>query len=220
MPIEATCPQCGHMVKAPGGSQGKKGRCPRCGGIVTIPDMPEILDDEAVSPIAAAALFSAPPTVPTASSSPTRDTGDRVDGPEVLAAVAGKPAKWWGYRCWIGKTTITLTNSRLIERTREFVDERDCVVLLSAVDSVEIAARGNPAYLVLAVMSGGLIGVNPAFVILPLVFVVLYFILKLRFLIISSGSNLMILGIWSGEQLVRDFKQRVLDEAERVRTGD
>ncbi|MDX2038530.1 MAG: hypothetical protein SFX72_17925 [Isosphaeraceae bacterium] len=219
MPIEATCPQCGHMVKAPDGSQGKKGRCPRCGGIVTIPDLPEILDEEAVYP-SAAAPFSAPPPVPTASSIPTPGTGDRVDGPEVLAAVAGKPAKWWGYRCWIGKTTITLTNSRLIERTKELVDERDCVVLLSAVDSVEIVARGNPAYLFLAVISSGLIGVNPAFVILPLIFVVLYFILKLRFLIISSDSNLMILGILRNEQLVRDFKQRVLDEAERARSSD
>jgi hypothetical protein len=131
--------------------------------------------------------------------------------------VAGKPATAWGYRSSFGRTTFALTERRLLETTRRPIEERDCEMFVEDIDSVEMTAKGNPSYIGLAVMSAGLVSVSPFLLLIPLISVVLFFVLKHRFLIIRSQANIMVLGVKGNEPLCRDFMQTLLAAVENAR---
>ena len=52
MTIKFICDSCGKEIKAPDGSEGKKGKCHFCGEEIVIPQPPKELDDDGLIPLA------------------------------------------------------------------------------------------------------------------------------------------------------------------------
>ncbi len=130
-----------------------------------------------------------------------------------LLEVSGKAAtSYYGFLAptLFGKTTLQLTDSRIIERTRKTIHSRYCEVPLSKVDSVEIAEDGMSWLLVLGFFTLALYG-------LGLVFFLLYFFVKYKYLIVRSGSNVQVLCIQGGPGMerAREFMAAVLQQTER-----
>lgn len=53
MPIRIHCPVCGYHIKAPDGTEGRRGQCPRCKLMIRLPTAAELASraqDQAVSP--------------------------------------------------------------------------------------------------------------------------------------------------------------------------
>ncbi len=110
-----------------------------------------------------------------------------------LMEIYGKPAiSSYGFiaPAFFGKTKLALTETRLIEETRRIVATRKCEVILSEVDSIEIAEDGNPFLLTLGFMTLFFYGIG-------IIFFVLYFVMKYQYLIVRSGSNIQVMAITS-----------------------
>ena len=220
MSITVDCPACGHTLKAPDNAAGRKGKCPKCSGIVPIPDMPDILDDDEPAPSSsgfapAGRSSHAPAHAPW--SVPNVEAKARVPVPQdVIGMIVGKPATAWGYRSSFGRTTLAFTSSRLIETTRRPIEERDCELFLADVDSVEMTAKGNPTFLAFALTTVSLVGIHPLLLLVPLASVVLFFVLKHRFLIVRSQANVVVLGVIGKDGACRDFMNFLLETVERT----
>lgn len=85
---------------------------------------------------------------------------------------------------FLGKTTIELHKDRIVEITTGPIAKRNCQVLACEIDSAEIRTAGNPLWLVLGILTLGLFG-------LGLLFILLYFLAKNRFFLVTSSSNLV-----------------------------
>ncbi|OUC15233.1 MAG: hypothetical protein B0A82_07725 [Alkalinema sp. CACIAM 70d] len=113
---------------------------------------------------------------------------------------------------FMGKTTLQLSETRLIERTRKMVASRYCEVLLSEVDSAEITEDGISWLLVLGIVTLWVFGIG-------LIFIVLYFIFKYKYLIIRSGSNIQVVCIANATAMERakTFMAEVLSKSEKAK---
>jgi hypothetical protein len=111
--------------------------------------------------------------------------------------------------CFWGRTKLQLQPTRLVESTQKIIARRDCAVLLTHVDSVEIVEEGNPLWLVLGFLTISiLIGV---------IFFVLYFVIKHKYLAIRSGSNFQLVMIDStNQERAEQFMNAVLKRAEEL----
>lgn len=110
-----------------------------------------------------------------------------------------------------GRTTFQLCESRIVERTRKVVATRYCEVILSEVDSAEIVEDGVSWLLFL--------GIFTLFFGVGIIFIVLYFFLKYKYLIIRSGSNAQVLCIAgsNGMEKAKTFMAEVLKRAEEAK---
>jgi hypothetical protein len=110
-----------------------------------------------------------------------------------------------------GSTRIELLPTRVVEDTKYIVSAKQNEILLSEIDNVEYAVRGNQLLLVLGFAMLPLCGVG-------LIFLLLYcFLFKYRFLIIRSRTAMQVIGVKGDPDRYLDFMQDVLAEAERVK---
>jgi hypothetical protein len=133
----------------------------------------------------------------------------------VLLEISGKAAN--SYYTFLapallGKTTLQLCETRIIERTRKMIATRYCEVILSEVDSVEIVEDGISWLLVLGFFTLFLYG-------LGIIFFILYFFFKYKYLIIRSGSNAQVLCISGASNMERakTFMEEVLYRSEQAK---
>jgi hypothetical protein len=89
-----------------------------------------------------------------------------------------------------GKTTLSVTSNTVVERTKRLVATRYCEAPIGKIDSVEIVEDGNPMFLALGVTTLFMMG-------LGIVFFVLYFVIKYKYLVVRSGNNVQIVMISS-----------------------
>jgi hypothetical protein len=208
MPITVKCPSCDGEMSAPDRAVGKKGKCPKCGQVLVIPGPP---DPSGVIELVSDSPYAAPKVAP------SRDDdfdGLRRQGP-ALAVISGKAATAFGggiVRASFGRTTLVLQTNRVIETTRRPIAARDCELLLSEVESAEIITKSNPVWLVLGFLTFALYG-------LGLIFFVLFFVLKHRFLIVHSRGNAVFVSFDGDDGPYRQFMEAVLTEAERARAA-
>ncbi|GCE59189.1 hypothetical protein [Microcystis aeruginosa] len=110
------------------------------------------------------------------------------------------------------KTTLQLSETRIIERTRKMIASRHCEVILYEVDSVEIVEDGVSWLLVLGFFALFFYG-------LGIIFFILYFFFKYKYLIIRSGSNAQILCISGANHMekAKIFMEEVLRQSENAK---
>lgn len=132
---------------------------------------------------------------------------------KVLLEVNGRAANsYYGLSpALFGKTTLQLCETRVVERTRKIVASRDCQVILSQVDSVEIVEDGISWLIFLGILT--------LFLGIGIIFLILYFFFKYKYLIISSGSNTQVLCISGANSMERAkvFMAEVLKRAEQAK---
>ena len=109
-----------------------------------------------------------------------------------------------------GTTTLQLYETRVVETTKLIIAGRDSELLLSELDSAELTTKGNPLWLLLGILTLWLFGIG-------LIFIIVYFFAKHRFLIVRSMSNVQIVGIKGDEQPYRDFMAAALAAGERLK---
>lgn len=112
-----------------------------------------------------------------------------------------------------GNTTLQLTHNRVIERTKRIISRRYCEIQLHRVDSAEIVEEGVIALLILGFPLLALFFVG-------IIFIILYFFIKNKYLIIRSDSNAVVMVIRSGKtEQARAFMEQVLKAAEVAQTS-
>lgn len=143
-----------------------------------------------------------------------RDRND--DHDEILAEVKGKGAvvtPWHGYQeSMFGSGRLILTPTRVIERTKLIVTERNTTIPLDQVHGVSIVTMGNPLLMVLGIATL-VIGVG-------LLFLILYFFMKKRYLVIASANMVEVVAIKGKLNDYEDFARDVLDEIDRLRKSN
>ncbi len=129
---------------------------------------------------------------------------------QLIAEVSGKPAniKLNTFSPGIfGSTTIQLFPQRVVEATKRIISSRNAEILVDEVDSVEIVKQGNPTGLWLGILTISIFG-------LGIIFLSLYVVVKRRFLIVRSKSNIQLLALKDDETLYQQFMESVLATAE------
>jgi hypothetical protein len=110
---------------------------------------------------------------------------------------------------FFGRTTLQLQPTRLVEKTQQVIARRNCTVLLTQIDSIEIVEAGNPLWLVLgAITISFLVGI---------IFFVLYFFLKHKYLLVRSGNNAQLVMLDSqNEAKAEQFMDTLLKQVEAL----
>ncbi len=124
----------------------------------------------------------------------------------VRSEISGKPATVsYGLvsPAVFGKTSLSLTENRVIESTKRIIASRYCEIILSEVESVEICEGGYPLLLILGFVTLSLMG-------LGLIFFVLYFLIKCKYLIIRSQGNAQVVCI-SGTGSMERAREFMID---------
>ncbi len=203
MPISLDCP-CGKALRVQDHLAGKKVKCPVCGEILDVPGASATRDKEDV-------VFDeiAPEPRPSKSLATTSSTSVRKSRSGELS-VSGKAASSsFGHvlvPSMFGNTTLTLRGDRLIDDTKKIVASHHSEILLSRIDSAEIAVSGNNALLGIGLVTLPMFGVG-------VLFFLLYLFIKNRFLVIRSGSNAAVLVIKGAEDEFQEFLDAVLTAA-------
>lgn len=107
------------------------------------------------------------------------------------------------------KTTLKLTETRLVETTKKFIATRYCEIRITKIDSAEIVEQGRAWLIALGVLTLPLYGIG-------LIFLVLYFFLKNKYLLIYSSNNTVAVEIYKQKDLsaAGNFIKQLLDRAE------
>lgn len=134
---------------------------------------------------------------------------------QIIAEVSGKPASIKFGRvapAFLGQTTLRLFSQRVVEETKRIVSSRNSELLTREVDSVEITKLGNPLWLVLGFFTIALYG-------LGIIFFIVYFLAKHKFLIVHSKNNVQLVSIKGDETSYQRFMEAVLTTAETAKKG-
>jgi hypothetical protein len=112
-----------------------------------------------------------------------------------------------------GLTKLQLQPTRLVESTQKIIARRNCTVLLTQIDSVEIVEEGNPMWIFLGFLTiSFLVGI---------VFFVLYFVIKHKYLLIRSGSNCQLVMLDSTNESKADqFMSALLKQVEELQPNN
>lgn len=107
------------------------------------------------------------------------------------------------------KTKLILTEDRLIEVTKKFVASRYCEIRVSCIDSVEIVEQGITFLLFLGFGTLWLYGIG-------IIFIVLYFFFKNKYLVIHSRSNVMAVQVLRNNSLssLNEFVRLSLNQSD------
>ncbi|NJM47723.1 MAG: hypothetical protein HC860_17445 [Alkalinema sp. RU_4_3] len=94
----------------------------------------------------------------------------------------------------LGKTSIALKPKHLVEQTQNrclgmWFGSRHCEIALHQIDSVEIVEQGNQLFLILAGILGVASAGIPLFILGTMLCLMLYFLLRNRFLVVRSSTN-------------------------------
>ncbi len=110
---------------------------------------------------------------------------------------------------FFGRTTLQIQPTRLVEKTQKLIARRHSTVLLTQVDSVDIVEEGNPLLLIL--------GFVTLTFFVGIIFFILYFIFKHKYLVVRSGSNVQLVMLNSlNEANAEAFMNAVLKQAESL----
>jgi len=123
-----------------------------------------------------------------------------------LATISGKRAytKLGGLTpSMFGRTTLELHKDRVVEVTKGPIYARDCHVSIAEIDSAEVVTCGNQLYLIAGIVTLGFFG-------LGLLFLLLYFFMKHKFLVIHSASNALAVVIKGDPEPYHDFKKNAI----------
>ena len=101
-----------------------------------------------------------------------------------------------------GTTVFQIFKDRVVERSTGPIARRTCHLLATDIESAEIITAGNPLYLVLGLATIAMFG-------LGILFLLLYFLLKHKFLVISSGGTVIALAIKGDEESYHQFLNNV-----------
>ena len=105
---------------------------------------------------------------------------------QATAMITGRPATLtvggWLVPSWSGRTTLQIKGARVVEDTRRFLTQRHRELIIGEVDSAEIAYQGSPTLLILGVFTFPLLGFG-------LLFILLHFFIRERYLIIRTRSS-------------------------------
>jgi hypothetical protein len=112
-----------------------------------------------------------------------------------------------------GRTKLQLQPTRLTESTQKIIARRNCTVLLTQIDSIEIVEEGNPMWIFLGFLTiSFLVGI---------IFFVLYFVIKHKYLLIRSGSNFQLVMLDStNESKAEQFMNAVIKQAEELQPNN
>ncbi len=130
----------------------------------------------------------------------------------LIASVSGKRviAKWGTLTpSFFGSTTLELHQDRVVEYTDGLVASRECHAGIAGIDSAELNSAGNPIFLVLGIATLAIFG-------LGILFLILYFVFRHRYLVICSNFNVMALALKGDEQQYKNFLFAVMDRANQV----
>jgi hypothetical protein len=110
---------------------------------------------------------------------------------------------------FFGRTTLQIQPTRLVEKTQKLIARRHSTVLLTQVDSVDIVEEGNPLWLIF--------GFATLMFFVGIIFFILYFIFKHKYLVVRSGSNVQLVMLNSlNEANAEAFMNAVLKQAESL----
>ena len=135
----------------------------------------------------------------------------------IILEISGKPVTHsYGILAptfW-GRSVLSLYDNKVVEKTKKLIATRHCEVLLTEIDSVEISEDGIPFLLVLGILTIAFFGIG-------LIFFVLYFFMKYKYILIRSGSNVQVLSISNARELeqARNFMYSILAQAEKVKVS-
>ena len=130
-----------------------------------------------------------------------------------ILELTGKPGVYYSYGVIVpgfwGRTTLQLQPTQLVEKTQKIIAKRHCKVLLTQIDSVEIVEEGNPLFLTLGILT------LTFFV--GIAFIILYFVVKNKYLAIRSGNNVQLVMLNSSNtEKAEYFMDAVLKRAEEL----
>ena len=133
---------------------------------------------------------------------------------QASAMITGRPATFtvrgWLLPSWSGRTTLQIKGSRVVEDTRRMMTQRHRELIIGEVDSAEIAYQGSPTLLVLGILTFPLLGFG-------LIFILLHFFIRERYLIIRTRSSSVALMIRGDDQPHRQFMRMVLNRAAQTK---
>jgi len=235
MPTVVACEMCSAQYQVRREHAGKKLRCKKCGHVMIVPNPADAPAEAQSAPYPREfESFRVQPESHRAPepSSALLETDEEPSAPSRRAPgemmVTGKPASTWAgmlVPAMFGRTTFRLKSPRVIEDTRRPIVRRHCEISLSEIDSAELCAQGNPAWLALGVLSLTLAGPTYALnhflpilvLLLAALFITLFFVLKRRFLVVRSRGNALALFIQGDDEPYRDFLHATLSAAESAR---
>lgn len=128
----------------------------------------------------------------------------------ILAEITGKPASSIAFAgavaSFFGYSTLQLYDDRIVGKSKRIISGNDVIISLEKVDSVELMTKGNAIWLILGILT------LPAFG-FGLIFIVLYFLLKERFLIMISGNNVQAIAVRSSYDIPQfsEFMEKVIE---------
>lgn len=124
-------------------------------------------------------------------------SGNEVSGKRVMVSFGGVLTPQL-----FGRTTFTLENDRLVERSSGVVAREKCQIPLAMISAMAMSTRGNPVFLVFGILTLPLFG-------LGLLFIVLYFLLPRHFLVTHSNNYITALNCRGDLQPYHDFADAV-----------
>jgi hypothetical protein len=131
---------------------------------------------------------------------------------QILEEVAGKAVQihWGSYtQAFFGSGRLQLMPNRVVETTYFIISERHREILLTDIQAVDYLVTGNPWFLFFGIL------LLPCLV--GIVFLVLYFIVKYRYLVVHCASCSQAIGIQGNMDPYLDFRDAVLHEVGRAK---
>jgi hypothetical protein len=133
---------------------------------------------------------------------------------QATAMITGRPATLtvggWLVPSWSGRTTLQIRGGRVVESTRRTLSERHRELIIGEVDSAEIAYQGSPTLLLVGIATFWMLG-------LGLIFILLHFVIRERYLIIRTRSSSVALMIRGDDAPHRQFMNVVLQQAAQTK---
>lgn len=138
----------------------------------------------------------------------------RDDDDDIIADVKGKPVmiQWFGYQPSVlfGSARLELTPTRILETSKFLFNSRETAFFLDDVQGAEIVSIPHPLYIIVGVFTMPLFG-------LGLLFFLLALIMRYKYLVIHYAVKVQVIGMTGKPEQYLDFRDAVLEEAERVR---
>lgn len=206
MPLQIPCP-CGKTLKVPDNLAGKKVKCPSCAEIVEVPASPPppVFDPDVVFD-----EISSSPRPPKPASQTEIEFPPATPAGLPLAVSGGTTIVLPGgfvlpSPLRIG--TLTLSATRLTESSRRLIGSRHVELLVKRIDSAEICSRGNTAFLIAGFVLLGVYG-------LGLLFLLLYAVMRSKYLVVRCGANVVALKVQGDQQPYQQFLEATLQQAQ------
>lgn len=128
----------------------------------------------------------------------------------IITEITGKPANSvafaWAVASFFWSSTLRLYSDRIVWDSKRIISWNNVIIPLRKVDSVEIITKWNAIWLLLWIITLPLMW-------LGIIFIVMYFSLKERFLIMISWNNIQAVAVRSSYDIkaFNEFMEKVVD---------